>query len=132
MEEILKMLTDASVFYVATTDANKPKVRPFGFVMSFKERLYFCTGNQKDIYKQLKANPSLEICTMISKDKWVRISGKAVFDQSMEAKRQAFTVAPSLTDIYGTPENPIFEVFYLTDIAAIVYSVDKKIREIKA
>jgi nitroimidazol reductase NimA-like FMN-containing flavoprotein (pyridoxamine 5'-phosphate oxidase superfamily) len=32
-EEVLKFLKDNDVFYLATVDGDKPKVRPFGFVM---------------------------------------------------------------------------------------------------
>lgn len=131
MEELLKMLTDASTFYVATLDGDKPKVRPFGFVMKFEGKLYFCTGNHKNVYKQLKANPAVEICAMISQNEWVRIHGKAIFDESVEAKKQAFSIAPSLAAIYGSPESPNFELFYLTDIQASVFKIDKEIRKIQ-
>lgn len=131
MEELLKMLTDASAFYVATVDGDKPKVRPFGFVMNYNRKLYFCTGNHKTVYRQLKANPAVEICAMISKDEWVRISGRAVFDENIEAKKQAFAVAPSLAAIYGSPESPNFELFYITNIEASVLKIDKEIRKIQ-
>lgn len=35
MEELLKMLTDASIFYVATVDGDKPKVRPKVRILSY-------------------------------------------------------------------------------------------------
>jgi len=46
---MLKYITDAKTFYIATTEGDKPKVRPFGFIMEFEDKLYFGTSNQKDV-----------------------------------------------------------------------------------
>ena len=33
MKEVLQFLQENAPFYIATVDGDKPKVRPFGFVM---------------------------------------------------------------------------------------------------
>lgn len=130
MEELVKILNDVPEFFVATVDGDKPRIRPFGFAMYFKERLYLCTGNHKNVYEELKLNPNIQICAMISDEKWLRISSKAIFDESAEAKEEAFIVSPSLAEIYETPADKRFEVFYLTEIKASIYNMDKKLRDI--
>jgi len=123
MSEILKFLTENPTFYIATTDGDQPRVRPFGFIMEFEGRLYFCTNNQKEVYRQLKSNPRLEISATSKDNEWIRLSGKAVFDGNPAAKVKAFEAAPFLAQLYQTPENPIFEVFYLTDARATLCSM---------
>ena len=122
MNEILKFITDAKTFYIATVDGNKPKVRPFGFAMEHEGKLYFCTSSKKDVYKQLNSNPYFEACTMSEDGEWIRLQGKAIFDSSLEAKAKAFEIMPSLARIYNSSDNPIFQVFYVEEGEATLYS----------
>ena len=115
MNEALKFLTDNQTFYIATVDGDEPKVRPFGFVMEFDQKIYFGTSNQKDVFKQLKANPKFEVCTADKTGRWIRLKGKAVFDNNIAAKEKAFEVMPRLAKIYQNASNPIFEVFYVAE-----------------
>jgi uncharacterized pyridoxamine 5'-phosphate oxidase family protein len=115
MNEVLKFLADNKIFYVATVDGDKPKVRPFAFVMEFEGKLYFGTNEQKNSFKQLKANPNVEICTTSPNNEWVRISGQAIFDYRPEVKEKAFEIAPYLSGMYGAPNSPVLALFYLAE-----------------
>ena len=79
MEEVYKFLKENPVFYVATMDGDQPRVRPFGVVALFEGKLYLQTGNVKPVYKQMTANPKIELCTT-SKDgaKWLRVAATVV------------------------------------------------------
>jgi uncharacterized pyridoxamine 5'-phosphate oxidase family protein len=128
MDEALKFLTDNQTFYIATVDGDEPKVRPFGFVMEFDHKIYFCTNNQKDVFKQLKANPKFEVCAADNTGRWIRLKGKAVFDNNIAAKEKVFEVMPRLGKLYQSASNPIFEVFYVAEGEATIFSMagDKK------
>ncbi|MDR1917195.1 MAG: pyridoxamine 5'-phosphate oxidase family protein [Synergistaceae bacterium] len=123
MKQVVDLIHKAGVFHIATIDGDHPRVRPFGFIMVFEDKLYFTTGNQKNFYKQLQKNPNVEISAMIDNDKWIRLEGCAVFDGSKAAKKQAFEIFPNFEHIYQSPENPIFEVFYLKNPSATLYSM---------
>ena len=123
MNEALKFLTDNQTFYIATVDGDEPKVRPFGFVMEFDQKIYFGTSNQKDVFKQLKANPKFEVCTADKTGRWIRLKGKAVFDNNIAAKEKAFEVMPRLAKIYQNASNPIFEVFFVVGGEATISSI---------
>lgn len=123
MDEVLKFIGNQAVFYIATVDGDKPRVRPFGLAIPREGKIYFATGNKKDVYRQMIANPFVEICTMGPDNQWIRISGKAVFENNMEVKKAAFSDLPHLKEIYRSPENPEFEVFYLTGAEAAIYSM---------
>ena len=123
MHEVIKFLSDNRIFYLATVDGDEPKVRPFGFVMEFEQKIYFCTNNRKDVFKQLQANPKFELCTADNTGRWIRLKGRAIFDNNYAAKEKVFELMPRLTEIYQNASNPIFEVFYLADGEATIYNM---------
>jgi len=130
MNEVLQFLKDNPTFYLATTDGDTPKVRPFGFVMDYEGKLCFCTNNQKDVYKQLKANPKFEISTTSQTGEWLRLKGKAVFITSRESKKAALDAAPSLRKIYSEDDD-IYEIFYADDAEATFYKMGGTPRTVK-
>ena len=122
MNEVLEFLTTNPTFYLATIDEdNQARVRPFGAVINFEDKLYFATNNTKSVFKQLVANPKIEISTTSKKGEWIRLSGNAVVDTRTEAKSAMLEAAPMLKNMY-TLEDEVFAVFYLTDAVAIFNS----------
>lgn len=118
MKEVLDFLTANKVFYLATTGGDHPHVRPLGFVMNYDGKLIFCTSNQKDMYKQLAANPSVEICCVDAKYNTLRICGKATFCTTKEVQQKALEVMPALGNLYAVGDGK-FELFYLDNAQAI-------------
>ena len=104
MEEIMAFLKENPTFYFATVEGYKPRVRPFGFAMEYKGRLYFAIGKHKAAYKQILDNTNIEICTANDRGEWLRIQGTVDFDNTEAAKKRAFEVMPQLADIYN-PES---------------------------
>ncbi|MDR1959601.1 MAG: pyridoxamine 5'-phosphate oxidase family protein [Planctomycetaceae bacterium] len=119
LQRVIQFLKDNPVFYVATVDAGKPRVRPFGIAVEHDGKIYFCTSNVKQVYRQLQANPYVEISTTAVDFEWLRLSGKAVFEPNPAVKKKAFEISPILADLYNTPENPEFAVFYLEEAEAV-------------
>ncbi|MBP1763364.1 MAG: pyridoxamine 5-phosphate oxidase-related FMN-binding protein [Firmicutes bacterium] len=117
MNEVLTFLKSNVPFYIATVEGNVPKVRPFGFVMDYEGKLYFCTSNQKPVYKQLKANPRFEVSAATKTGEWLRLKGEAVFDTNSKTKQAALDAAPFLSTMYSVDDS-IFEVFYIKNAEA--------------
>ena len=44
MERVVKFLKDAEIYYLATTEGDQPRVRPFGTAHIFEGKLYIQTG----------------------------------------------------------------------------------------
>jgi uncharacterized pyridoxamine 5'-phosphate oxidase family protein len=123
MDTALEFLKSNPVFHIATVEGNKARVRPFGFVMKRNNKLYFCTNKTKDVFKQLKQNPDIEISDMGTNNTWLRIRGKIAIDDTREAKVQAFEEAPNLKNIYPKgADDEIFVTFYFTEAVATLYS----------
>jgi uncharacterized pyridoxamine 5'-phosphate oxidase family protein len=123
MSTAYEYLKANQIFHLATVDNGKARVRPFGFVMVRNGQVYFCTNNTKNVCKQMAANPDVEISAMGPDGTWLRVKGKAAFDQSREAKVQAFAESATLLNIYPKgADDETFITFYLNDPEAILYS----------
>lgn len=120
MEEILKFFKDAQTYYLATVEGDQPRVRPFGTVEIFEGKLYIQTGKVKSVSKQLQANPKAEICAF-NKGQWMRVSGKLIRDDRLEAKVHMLDAYPSLKGMYKA-EDDNTEVLYFENMEATLYS----------
>jgi len=81
MNKVVEFLNANPVQYLATVGRDgKAKCRPFMFAGELDGKLWFCTNNQKDVYKDLQANPNIEISVSSPEYAWLRLHGKAVFE----------------------------------------------------
>lgn len=121
MNEVVKFLNENPVQYFGTTDkAGNPKVRPFQFMLEKDGKLFFGTSNRKKVYEEIKNNPNIELCACSPNYTWIRLSGKAVFSNDMDIKTAIIEHSPLVKSIYKTPDNPIFEIFYLDNAKAVI------------
>ena len=120
VNKVVEFLNANPVQYLATVGRDgKAKCRPFMFAGELDGKLWFCTNNQKDVYKDLQANPNIEISVSSPEYAWIRLHGKAVFENNMTAKEMCIA-NPIVKSQYGEAANPIFEVFYLEDAHGII------------
>lgn len=120
MKETFEYLRKAGVFYVATVDGDKPKVRPFGIVEIYEDKLYVLTGKKKQVSKQIQNNPNVEICTSI-KETWIRVSGKLIRDDRVEAKQYILDKNPQLKGMYSAQDDNT-EILYFEDAESTICS----------
>lgn len=100
IEEVQEFLHSAQTYYLATVDGDQPRVRPFGTAEIFEGKLYIQTGKKKDVFKQLEKNPKAEICAF--KDgQWLRVEGKLVYDNRIEAETDMLDKNPALKNMYA-------------------------------
>ena len=122
MKEVIDFLTKSQVYYLATVGLDgKPKVRPFGFVMEEGGKIYFCTANNKNVYQEMQKQPWVEFSTCGENFSWIRLNGKAVFSDDLTIKAKVLELSSLVKSIYNTPDNPIFEIFYLDEASATFY-----------
>jgi uncharacterized pyridoxamine 5'-phosphate oxidase family protein len=111
MKEVTDFYTKNPVGSLATVENGKPRVRPFQFLFADSQKLYFCTANTKDVYRQLKANPAIEFVSTSPEYVFMRASGEAKFSKDMALKKRVLDTYDMIRGIYQTPENPVFEIF---------------------
>lgn len=62
MNKVVEFLQENPVQYLATVGRDgKAKCRPFMFAGELDGKLWFCTNNTKDVYKDMQENPEVEI-----------------------------------------------------------------------
>jgi uncharacterized pyridoxamine 5'-phosphate oxidase family protein len=116
MEKTAAFLKEAGTYYLATTDGDQPRVRPFGTVNIFDGKLYIQTGKSKDVSKQLHINPKAEICAF--KDgSWLRVACELIEDDRREARESMLNAYPQLRAMYSEDDGNT-EVFYLKNATA--------------
>ncbi|MBN2029328.1 pyridoxamine 5'-phosphate oxidase family protein [bacterium] len=121
MSEVTEFLNKSQNQYLATLGLDgKPQVRPFQFMLEENGKLYFCTSNEKNVYKEIKGNPNVQICVVGENFSWIRLSGKVVFSDDLEIKARIQESNELVKSIYQTPDNPVFEIFYLDDATAVI------------
>jgi Uncharacterized conserved protein len=101
--KVSEFLDRAKVFYFLTTDGDQPKGRPFGFRMLVDDKLYFGCGTFKNVFKQLTANPKVEVLA-VAGDDFMRYDGtaKVVKDDALLAKvREAMPGIMAMYDKNG-------------------------------
>ncbi len=120
MKEVVQFLQANPVQYLATVGRDgKAKCRPFMFCLEQEGKLWFCTNNTKDVFKDMQANPEIEVCVSSPEYSWIRLNGKAVFENNMAVK-EACMLNPIVKETYKEASNPIIEVFYLGDAKAVI------------
>ena len=129
MKEVLQFLQENPIFYLATVEENRPRVRPFGFVLEHEKRLYFATSNQKKVYRQLKDNPQFEISTTAKNGEWLRLNGQAVFNTTRAIKQAALDSSPILQKLYHADDS-LLELFYIENGVATISDMSGASRSI--
>ena len=118
MNRVVEALKEHSPFFVATIEKDAPRVRPFSSVTEFEGNLYLCCNNQKEVYRQLKANPKIELCGVSKEGSWLRVSGVAVEDDRIEA-RAAMLQDPTGPSMLYKADDGLFVVFRIDEIHAV-------------
>ena len=99
MKKVYDFLKEAEVYYLATVDGDQPRVRPFGTVNIFEDKLYIQTGKVKPVSRQNSEKPKVEICAF-HKGTWLRVAGQLVEDDRVEAKKAMLDSYPDLRAMY--------------------------------
>jgi uncharacterized pyridoxamine 5'-phosphate oxidase family protein len=120
MEEVYEFLKKCGAYYLATADGDQPRVRPLATVLIFENKLYIQTGKVKNVSKQMKKNPKIEICAL-DNGKWVRVEAVAVEDDRNEARQKMLDAYPQLKDRYSADDGNC-QVLYLKNATATFYA----------
>ncbi|MBQ7251474.1 MAG: pyridoxamine 5'-phosphate oxidase family protein [Kiritimatiellae bacterium] len=126
--EVFAFLKDCPAFFLATVDAAGegapvPRVRPFGALALWDGALYIQTGNFKAVYRQMTANPRVELCALKPDraDGWIRIEATAVPDTRREALSAVLDANPALRGMYDEDDGKT-AVFRLENATATISS----------
>ena len=119
MSKINDYLTETGVFFLATVDGDQPKLRPLGAHLEMDGKVIFGVGDFKEVYRQMVANPKVEIAACKPDGHWLRYTGRAVFEEDPKYAEAMLDAMPDLRDIYNETTGNRMMTFHLEDAKAV-------------
>lgn len=123
MSKISEFLAEAGIFYLATVDGDQPKCRPLGAHMEMDGKVIFGVGDFKNVYRQMVANPNVEIVACKNNGHWMRYTGKAVFETDEKYAQAMLDGAPQLKSIYNEETGNKMMCFHIENATAVDIAV---------
>jgi uncharacterized pyridoxamine 5'-phosphate oxidase family protein len=111
VERVSQYLKEVGTYYLLTTDGDQPKGRPFGFQKIIDGKLYIGTGTFKNCYKQILANPKVELLA-IKEGEFMRIDCELIPEENKELAKETVAKLPFLQKIYNEETGREFALFY--------------------
>lgn len=128
---IVDYLTSVPAWYLATAEVGEdgtvqPHVCPFSFAMLQEGQIQFCTATTKDVYREMAANPAVELTAWKPGSGWVIMRGQAnLVDRASEAVRLAgYEHMTALGESYDGPDDPALTFFTIDEPRAWVCDID--------
>ncbi len=122
MNKIKEFLEQTGIFFMATVDGDQPRLRPLGAFLEADGKLLFGVGDFKDVYRQMKANPLVEIAACKPDGHWLRYTGRAVFETDPKYAEQMIKNS-HLEAIYNEQTGNKLMTFRLEDATALDIAV---------
>ena len=119
MSKVNEFLNAAGVFYLATVDGDAPRLRPLGAHMEMDGKVIFGVGDFKAVYRQMTANPRVEIVASKPDGHWLRYSGRAVFETDPKYAEAMLDGMPNLRNVYNEQTGHRMMCFHLEDATAL-------------
>jgi uncharacterized pyridoxamine 5'-phosphate oxidase family protein len=129
MNTVLDFLKKTGTYYLATAEGDQPRVRPFGTINLFEGKLYIQSGKKKDVAKQIKTNPKVEL-SAFDGETWIRVAATLVEDNRAEAQESLLEAYPNLRNRYAVNDGNNI-VYYLKDATATFSSFSGEPKVVK-
>lgn len=86
-KEILEFINKNPIAFTATVEGDKPHVRALGTYRADENGIIFSMQSYKDVYKQVLANPNVELCYYADRVQ-IRVVGKLESIKDLELKKE--------------------------------------------
>lgn len=108
LDIIKQMVLDAGMGYLATCEADQPRVRAMMPIVRDDGKLLMATFPQTKKVGQIAKNPKVEMCFVDRKLSHCRIEGKAAASADKALKEELWDKQPMLRQFFAGPEDPNF------------------------
>lgn len=117
MEKAFDFLRENKDVAFGTVENSRPNLRVFQVMLIKGHTLYFATSQKKEVYRQLRDNPAVEILGMKGNIS-VRMSGDVKFDVPVDIQKEIYDTNTILSDLYPSYDAM---VYCSLDVTAIDY-----------
>ncbi|WP_302962884.1 pyridoxamine 5'-phosphate oxidase family protein [uncultured Adlercreutzia sp.] len=129
-ETIVEYLTSIPAWYLATVEETaegaRPHVRPFSFAAMQDGDIQFCTATTKDCYREMQANPHVELTAWKPGAGWVILRGKANLTDTADAatREEGFNHMVALGEDWASADDERLTFFTIEDAEAWICDID--------
>ena len=124
-EEIVEAINANLSCHLATAESDQPHVRGMMAYRADEKGIVFHTGRTKDLYKQIVANPKLELCFFDQKNnRQIRVQGKAVIVDDAALKKEIIEARPFLKPWAEKSGIESIVVFRVIDCSACLWTFE--------
>lgn len=129
-ETIVAYLTSIPAWYLATVEETpggaRPHVRPFSFARMQDGDIQFCTATTKDCYREMRANPHVELTAWKPGAGWVILRGKANLDDTADeaTREEGFRHMVALGETWASADDPELTFFTIEEPEAWICDID--------
>lgn len=130
-QEIFKLMNENPVFHIATMDGDQPRVRGMLLYRADENGIIFHTSSTKDIFKQIKKNPKVELCFQ-GNNCQIRVTGELLHIENDEKLREEIFVHPTRKFLQARKANGIdglLQIFCLKNGVATQWSMETNFDE---
>jgi pyridoxamine 5'-phosphate oxidase len=122
--QLLEFIATNPVCHLATVEGDQPRVRGMMMYRADDDGIIFHTGDFKDLYQQIVANPKVEVCfNSTDHRKQVRISGIAQILDDLGLKKEIVSASPYMKPQIDRQGYDMLIVFRVTHLKAAVWSM---------
>jgi uncharacterized pyridoxamine 5'-phosphate oxidase family protein len=123
--EVFEFIRKNPVFSLATAQDNKPHVRMMMLYRADENGIIFNTGENKDVHRQLQANPQVEMCFYNHEQGLqVRIAGTVEELEDLELKKRVVADLPFLKEWVDREGYDVLIVYRLKNAKATTWTME--------
>lgn len=120
-QDCLRFIRECTYCFLATNAGERPRLRPMGFVYADEKALYLATDTRKGVYAELIKNPYVELASYnLNKRQWIRISGRAVQEDSLAVREEMELFYPMIRQEYVGEEEVYFVIIQIRIEEAVI------------
>jgi pyridoxamine 5'-phosphate oxidase len=131
-----KFANENPVTYIATVDGDQPRVRAFAMWFADQSGFYDHTGTPKNVCRQLKKNPKVELCFFKPGEgagTMMRVAGKIEFLEDKALEERLYGDRPWVKEFLKTaPKGGSVAMFRVAHGEAYFWTMAENMRESEA
>jgi uncharacterized pyridoxamine 5'-phosphate oxidase family protein len=126
--EIIEFMNANPVCHLATLEGDRPRVRGMMMYRADESGVLFHTGAPKDLFRQVRENPNVEICFHNADfTVQVRVAGTAEIVEDESLKREIVEERPFLKSIVEAHGFDLLKVFRVANCVATPWTMEKNL-----
>jgi pyridoxamine 5'-phosphate oxidase len=131
LKNCIDFANENKLCYLATTEGDQPRVRILGFWYADESGFYLQTNGLKEMHKQLRTNPRVEICFYkhaAPMGTMLRLSGKVEFIYDIKLKEKVMTDRPFLKNFGLSAESKNLVIFRISHGNANFWTMENSLK----